>query len=86
MAATPSHMHADSPTLPEVYQWATKRHLWGTRCSGGKSAGSEHLRAPYHRPSMWEGLYPLPTIRDGNTFDKITTLLTGVEMTQGRLA
>ena len=80
------HMHADSPTLPEVYQWATKRHLWGTRCSGGKSAGSEHLRAPYHRPSMWEGLYPLPTIRDGNTFDKIKTLLTGAEMTQGRLA
>ncbi len=35
---------------------------------------------------MWEGLYPLPTIRDGNTFDKITTLLTGAEMTQGRLA
>ena len=80
------HMHADSPTLPGVYQWATKRHMWGTRCSGGKSAGSEHLRAPYHRPSMWEGLYPLPTIRDGNTFDKITTLLTGAEMTQGRLA
>jgi len=35
---------------------------------------------------MWEGLYPLPTIRDGNTFDKIKTLLTGAEMTQGRLA
>ena len=82
----PSHMHADSPTLPGVYQWATKRHMWGTRCSGGKSAGLEHLRAPYHRPSMWEGLYPLSTIRDGNTFDKITTLLTGAEMTQGRLA
>ena len=60
--------------------------LWGTRCSGGKSAGSEHLRAACHRPSMWEGLYPLPTIRDGNTFDKIKTLLTGAEMTQGRLA
>ena len=86
-AATPSHMHADSPTLPGVYQWATKkRHMWRTRCSGGKSAGSEHLRAACHRPSMWEGLYPLPTIRDGNTFDKITTLLTGAEMTQGRLA
>ncbi len=82
----PSHMHADSPTLPGVYQWATKRHMWGTRCSGGKSAGLEHLRAACHRPSMWEGFYPLPTIRDGNTFDKITTLLTGAEMTQGRLA
>lgn len=58
----------------------------GARCSGGKSAGSEHLRAACHKPSMWEGLYPLSTIRDGNTFDKITTLLTGAEMTQGRLA
>lgn len=81
------HMHADSPTLPGVYQWATKkRHMWRTRCSGGKSAGSEHLRAACHRPSMWEGLYPLPTIRDGNTFDKITTLLTGAETVQVRLA
>ena len=60
--------------------------LWGTRCSGGKSTGLEHLRAPYHRPSMWKGLYPLPIIRDGNTFDKITTLLTGAETVQGRLA
>ena len=87
-AASPSHMQAaDLPTLPGVYRWATKkRHMWGTRCSGGKSAGSEHLRAPYHRPSMWEGLYPLPTIRDGNTFDKIATLLTEAETVQERLA
>lgn len=35
---------------------------------------------------MWEGLYPLPTIRDGNTFDKITTLHTGAETVQVRLA
>lgn len=35
---------------------------------------------------MWEDLYPLPIICDGNTFDKITTLLTGAETVQGRLA
>ncbi len=35
---------------------------------------------------MWEGLYPLPTIRDGNTFDKIATLLTEAETVQERLA
>mgnify|MGYP000974233101 FL=1 len=58
----------------------------GARCSGGKSADSERLRAACHRPSMWEGLYLPLTIRDGNTFDKIATLLTGAEMTQGRLA
>ena len=42
----------------------------------GKFTESEYLRTAYHRLLMREDFYPLLTIRSGNTFDAIATLLT----------
>ena len=42
----------------------------------GKFTEAEYLKTAYHKLLMREDFYPLVTIRNGNTFDKIARLFT----------